>query len=55
MEVLQHWLQLKAIHISITVHQIASESGLKVGHGHEYAKLQLDFNGNTKVLTSYAD
>lgn len=33
----------------------ASESGLKVGHGHEYAKLQLDFNGNTKVLTSYAD
>lgn len=32
-----------------------SESGLSVGYGHEYAKLQLDFNGKTKILTSFAD
>lgn len=33
----------------------ASATGLKVGYGHEYAQLQLDFNGKTKILTSYAD
>lgn len=32
-----------------------SASDVKVGYGHEYAKLQFDFNGTTKTLTSYAD
>lgn len=28
---------------------------LKVGYGHEYATLKVQFNGKTKTITSYAD
>ena len=32
-----------------------SVSDKAVGYGHEYAKLQLKFNGKNKILTSYED
>lgn len=32
-----------------------SDTDLKVGYGHEYAQLNLHFNGTTKTIVSYAD